>query len=115
MAENKKNHSEESDIVVLKRVAAQEASPTAVYPIPGGSQRVRFENPFDMETERFEKFADLANVAERTGKYSALIKFWMTAEDYKLLNEAYPTPRAIGPVVKAVMAHYETDSMGLGD
>lgn len=115
MAENKKNHAEESDIVVLKRVAAQEASPTAVYPIPGGSKRVRFENPFDMDTDRFEQYVDLANRTAQSGKYTPLLKFWLTAEDYKALSEAYPTPRTMGPVVKAVLAHYEADAAGLGD
>ena len=108
-----KNH--ETDVFTLKRVAATEAKPTAVYPLPGGSQRVRFPNPFDMETEQYEKYVDEVNRSAHSGKYTSLLKFWLTEEDYDALIKAYPTPRTIKPVIEAVMAHYEADAAGLGN
>ena len=105
----------DNDFVVLKRVEAQESKPTAVYPLPGGSQRVSFPNPFDMETEEYEKYVDEANRCAASGKFTSLLKFWLSEEDYEALVKAYPTPRSIRPVIEAVMAHYEADVAGLGN
>ena len=104
----------ETDIFMLKRVEAQEAKPTAVYPLPGGSQRVRFPNPFDMSNEDYERYVDEVNRSLQHGKYTNLLRFWLSEEDYEALLKAYPTPRQIKPVIEAVMSHYEADAAGLG-
>lgn len=92
----------------IKRVAVEsENTDPAQYPLANG-KLVTFPDVYDLPLEEAEAFFDDINDAQRSGKLSPALKRWLTPEDYKALTAEYPTPRKLGPVVSAVMSHYES-------
>lgn len=91
----------------IKRVKVEaENTDPAQYPLSNG-KLITFPDVYDLPLEEAEAFFDDLDNGRRTGKMSPALKRWLSEEDYKALTAEYPSPRKLGPVVSAVMAHYE--------
>ncbi len=78
----------------------------AQYPLKNGTL-VTFPDVFDLPTAEAEAFLDQLSQAANDGKITPILKKWLSAEDFKALDEEYPTMRKIRPVFFAITTYYE--------
>lgn len=91
----------------IKRVTVEsENTDPAQYPLSNG-KLITFPDVYDLPLEEAEQFFDEIESAQGSGKLSPALKRWLSPEDYKALVAEYPSPRKLGPVVSAVMDHYQ--------
>lgn len=67
------------------------------------SKRVTFPDVWDMEFEAAEAFLDDLNANTNN---SAVLKKWLSEEDYAKLRDDRLSLRAVGVLVERVQAHY---------
>ena len=70
-----------------------------------GSERRRRQ--VDLPTAEAEAFLDQLSQAANDGKITPILKKWLSAEDFKALDEEYPTMRKVRPVFFAITSYYE--------